>query len=631
MSADANKQAPVAPRARPYKDFLNADFHRRFVQAFLVTGAICYLNAILMGQADILWIWFPFGRAGVRALLILLSSLFVYVIRVARSHIGERNSSNFIQAARNVFGLHTFFTLALYGASAFFFVETYIALGGAPDMGNIEIGRAHERDRVNERPVYLRAMIYLFLVPSQTLVHLFCDHDKIEFPSEETDVSPTVLSSLQPTKDNMNKAVKMFNRTFWHTVVVIVSGSMFYFFSTSLRYMTWRIAYTSFYLLVPNATGPGRYPARGFLDMFARCFFESFLLLFLWNTINSTFNIFMSREPLKKGQPLTNDSKDPNGSLVQGLRSRKELPRCFAFWELAVIAQRFEARRQSIYEDFSRGVWKKILDACISEIEQITKRIDATKPTPPPAAIPAAPIEPLPRIAQPLKQDNVLGPASARSNGLASYAKQHGVTPRKEILGPRAVKLIESGRDKIIPPQAQAEIQQKGVGGLMADLLLPLIRTPTIGPYLRLTFAHQAITVVAGSPYSRLSTIIAAVGAVTGLAVHSLKEDKYGCVHGNVPLIVRTLTAAITSIDQFIASTTPHWTDVDFREEHRKVPEVEQIKNKLRKGLERVLTAHAEYLESEGLSAPEIKAARQLVSAPSLDEAQKKPEMQQAR
>lgn len=131
---------------------------------------------------------------------------------------------------------------------------------------------------------------------------------------------------MLPDMQTFAKAVKIMNITFWHALGVSFGGTLIYHF-TSLRYTTWRIAYTFWSLLIPRASGPGRYPPEGLLDMSVRCLFEAFLLLFLWNNVNNTFNFFLSKEPLKKGQPLTNDSKDPNLSLVQGLRSKKELPR----------------------------------------------------------------------------------------------------------------------------------------------------------------------------------------------------------------------------------------------------------------------------------------------------------------
>ena len=49
------------------------------------------------------------------------------------------------------------------------------------------------------------------------------------------------------------------------------------------------------------------------------------MLLCIWEFSNAVFSAYVAQEPLKKDQPLTNDSRDPNGSLLNGLRSKKEI------------------------------------------------------------------------------------------------------------------------------------------------------------------------------------------------------------------------------------------------------------------------------------------------------------------
>lgn len=47
----------------------------------------------------------------------------------------------------------------------------------------------------------------------------------------------------------------------------------------------------------------------------------------LWDTCNTAFTLKMGEEPLKNERPLTNDAQDPNGSLLNGLKSKKEIVR----------------------------------------------------------------------------------------------------------------------------------------------------------------------------------------------------------------------------------------------------------------------------------------------------------------
>ena len=90
----------------PYKQFLTPALHRRFTGAAVVILAICYVEAILIGEkssrkntlpsvirgADVevvFWSWFPIGTAGIKTLLLFISALSVFVLRVAQLHLGR--------------------------------------------------------------------------------------------------------------------------------------------------------------------------------------------------------------------------------------------------------------------------------------------------------------------------------------------------------------------------------------------------------------------------------------------------------------------------------------------------------------------------------------------------------------
>lgn len=54
---------------------------------------------------------------------------------------------------------------------------------------------------------------------------------------------------------------------------------------------------------------------------------EGTLLVVLWEFVNKTFDVYLAQEPLKNDVPITNDSTDPNGSLLNGLKSKKDTVR----------------------------------------------------------------------------------------------------------------------------------------------------------------------------------------------------------------------------------------------------------------------------------------------------------------
>lgn len=62
-------------------------------------------------------------------------------------------------------------------------------------------------------------------------------------------------------------------------------------------------------------------------SLILRSFTSSALLITLWEFSNAIFSAYLTQEPLKREQPLTSDSKDPNASLLNGLKAKREIVR----------------------------------------------------------------------------------------------------------------------------------------------------------------------------------------------------------------------------------------------------------------------------------------------------------------
>lgn len=108
----------------------------------------------------VFWTWFPIGPAGLRTLMIFMSILIVYVLRVAQLHgksqqisdpcydanavaVGSRNTQAPIQTFwRYAFTLDTFRTLGFYLTSAWLFSEIFI--WSQPTSANMAIIQQHE-------------------------------------------------------------------------------------------------------------------------------------------------------------------------------------------------------------------------------------------------------------------------------------------------------------------------------------------------------------------------------------------------------------------------------------------------------------------------------------------------------
>jgi nucleoporin NDC1 len=471
---------------------------------------------------------------------------------------------------------------------------------------------SYERPKLNERPILLRSQ-FLFLALAQSAVHLYKDYDLIRLPQ-----SPTKTSPLMQLKDEIKNIVA-------HTAKLVSLTCLFgpFFYFVVWRNLAWSLTFkigrTLFFL--PKSTRPA-----GLTDpvsLIARFLWSSTLLVALWELSNRAFTIYTAQEPVKKDKPLTADSKDPNGSLLAGLKAKKEIPKTMAFWELAMITRKFEDRRKTLFAELDRkggSTWSQISGTCLIEIQSVIQRIQdsqgAVAHTPEQAP---QPIQTLPRISsRPVREDAIFMAPPPPSTGLQafessvglvarSYGQSHGAT---NPVSPRAQKLLEYGADRILTKEQQEQLGRAGMVNNANGLISWLIRTP-IGMPFRQSFARRVNAVVFGVPFSTGAIITNAVQAVCGLAVASLKEDNLGQVQKDISTIVRTLIITTQQIQIFIRNLPPHWTDVDF-DGNRQTPEVEELLKVLRDGLHEIVVTFGEYATNLGLSRSEMMIARDL-------------------
>lgn len=577
-----------------------------------------------MGEWNIFWQWFPIGPAGMKTLLLLIPALVIYILRVAQIHIGQRTTTYpFETFIKYLFRFNTLQTFVVYSLSALLFGEVYI--WSQPTSAKLGWIMSHERSRLNERSIYLR-FVFFFLAGAQSAVHLYRDYDRVVFPVSKTGPdfkegnNPVVI----PARAQIGrKALQIMKRSGFTTLGGLVGGTLLYGLFLRSTLWEWNYMFARRLSSLAKSSRPGGFFAL--TDIFCHLIIEGYLLVFLWEFTNAAFDAYVSQEPLKKGKPITDDSKDPNGSLLIGLRTKKELPKNVAFWELALITNRFQVRRKSIYDEIDRkngSTWKQILAVCLAEINNISSRIQAAQsPTPDPGALrKTQPIELVPRISQPLKDDKIAGPSTSPTTALGkfeNFASDLVRTCGSSSPGPspQAIKLLEYS-SSLLTPERRAQLNPNTMTGWIRSNLIKIIRSPFGVPF-RKKLSSSAIVVITGTPYSQAGTIVDAVTALTELSVASLKEDSLGQVYKDVPEIIRTFVLAIKNIDGFMRSLEVHWTDVDLHakdeNEKRKVPLVEEVVEALKSGLERILLAFGEYLESMGVTKTEIREAKELV------------------
>lgn len=228
---------------------------------------------------------------------------------------------------------------------------------------------------------------------------------------------------------------------------------------------------------------------------------------------------------------------------------------------------------------------------------------------------PAPSIALVPQISQPLKDGEIKGvgekPATRGEKFeafTAGLAKSHSSS--QNVQTAYAKQWAKKGA-------VEAEKRGKQAESWLSEKYNMLVQSPLGYPF-RQSLRRTAKLVVTGAPYSRLSLICNAITALTNLTVFSLKEDECGRFHEGIPDIVRIFTIATKKLEEYIEKAEIHWSDFETlkkpESERRKVPEVEEVRDALKDGLEKILGAFNEYLTSLGLSRVEVLEAKKVAS-----------------
>lgn len=533
-------------------------------------------------------------------------------------------------------------TCVCYYLSAAFYAEVFIwTQPESRKLGYTDQGRTYERVRLNERPVFFR-YIFLFLACFQTIVHLWYDYDRVDFlTTQETtteggEANATTSSSTSTliaqwtglSHATQQKLVAIAKYAVTRSGAATVAGTISYM--TYVRYQVWEWPYPSarkiwiMRVMTLGKISPNSLPP--FAPLLYMCFEESVLLLFMWQFINFTFNLNMEKPPLKNGNPITNDSKDPNGSLLKGLKGKKDTIKAVALWELALITESFPDRRRTIYSEIDRkngATHKQIVDVCLSEVRLLITRLNiGLDPNYRPKeeiqrTAHQQAISLVPQIAQPLRVAAIQGPGVSSTttrdkfgdiaNGFAkSLSSPNNGVKTREYLNKGTAEVSQQIRN------VGEEVEARSSGFYAQFMASPL------GSPFRHSLRRTANMIVTGAPYSRLSMLCNAITILTNLTVNSLLEDEYGRMQDEVAQIVRVFTEALVKLNEYMDELNVHWSDFETlakpEAERKRVAEVEKVKECLRASLERILRQFGEFLTGLNLSRAEILEARKVAA-----------------
>lgn len=177
----------------------------------------------------------------------------------------------------------------------------------------------------------------MLLAIMQTMCHLSLDYDQISLPlnkaesktvngEDQSTMEKKLPPSVQPLEELKARVPSAIKNIVLQTVAITASAPILY--ALIIRNRAWD--FSMFFARLFSDVAPVAdlsYIPPYHISLIWRSLTSGFLLLLLWQSSNAIFSAFFTQEPLKRGQPLSAASADPNGTLIDGLMSKKEINR----------------------------------------------------------------------------------------------------------------------------------------------------------------------------------------------------------------------------------------------------------------------------------------------------------------
>ena len=484
-----------------------------------------------------------------------------------------------------------------------------------------------DRTRLNERALFL--VFHVVVVGgANAAMHLFRDSDRLLLgTARATTPSPSSSSAPHGTKKSQLYStllsefpIHAFTALTRSLVSVFLSIFLYALFFRSIAWRVTLALFRPFYSLPKSTLPPALKPYFSTWGFLVHCLGAGFLLSLLFVIGNAAFTLFLVNEPLKDGKPLTTDSKDPNGSLLNGLRSKKDKIKAFALWELAFIARDFPDRRVAIYTDIDRkdgSAWSQVCKHCLDIVKTLENRIDppAPAPTPSEAAAQSANVATEPqykRLTKPVRDDQILVGTPKKKKFASDMVNKVAIDPQSPPrLSPFTNKVLSDAKKRLLDVQQDISGPENSNSALQSTARR-FLTMPAVGWPFQMRFQNRITVAVLGGPYGEPSIYVNAINALSLLAVHSLQEDKFGNVQRDVATIVRELTRVTRKLDSLKASFPLHWTDI---EAVRTCPEVDSILDALKDGLADLIANFGKYSRDLRLTQADMRLANEAANA----------------
>lgn len=348
-------------------------------------------------------------------------------------------------------------------------------------------------------------------------------------------------------------------------------------------------------------------------------------MVLTWELTSALFITYLNQQPTKNGLPLSASSKDPNGTLLNGLRAKRDVVKTFAFWELVIIAQKHKDRRRAIFEDIERPsgpMWSQMVEAGLKVLREIDLRIAGPPPTPQ-QATQAEAVKSLPHIVPEAHTQSIFQkqPKATMSEALVSSPLRQLGSSKRPWHPPveQTAKAMETRLLEYAKPPGSRQTQS---ASLLDQWATSLQKSP-VGWFFASTNAAKINVAVLGSPFGNAAIIVDVIDSITKMQVASLAEDTYGKATPTVPETVRTFTRTLTLIEDLIFQNS--------QAPVHGIEEVNIIAGRLRSSLKELLSAFQLYLIDQGLGIVDLNQAKKAIEPPKSVQVQEKKDEQPIR
>jgi nucleoporin NDC1 len=515
-----------------------------------------------------------------------MSTIFVFILQVATVSVGRPTpTSPFQQVRQTLFSASTFKTVFWYLLSAWWFTEVYIWLSS--DMTWVTRENAASQAALNERPIYFRALFSMLAVV-QAGKHVYYGQAVLNLPVAAPGSPQDKMVNTHTIPDTFSYFKSQARDVLLRSIVGSITATILcpFIYTAFLRTFLWKVHLSIakvMYSMARSSARPSGLPPVG---TFATTIWIGFILSLTWELAAISLIAYFRKPPIKEAKPWTSSGKDPNGSLLNGLKAKRGIIKTFAFWELAIIAQSHPERRKLIFSDIDRPtgpIWSQMLQEALKVLQQIDDRIQPPQPA---APVTQEPASTLPKILKPPRESTK---AKEQQNIVAQRASKDARARQRLVdIADEKLKLLGSNPDPFpildVPDTATLISTAKN----------------SFSTFFSSTPESRINATVLGSPHSDAATIVDAIEAVTRMLIASLQEDNFGKAMAGVPLAVKQFTKTITLIEGLLSQ----------QQEASDLTDVNIILSRLKSGLLELLTGFQMYLGDSALGIADLNAAK---------------------